>query len=108
MSASVNFFGSKIFASASSRASGTFTTPMFGCTPAPYAPVCAFPFVTALKMVVLPLRWKPIMPMSMTVGYRRQHDHPTTMAPTDCVLRDANIRGESLSNGSQTRELVFT
>src|SRR5262245_40131326 len=57
-SAWTTFFGLKISARRSRRASGTFTTPTFRVS-APNPPVCAWPRVRVLKTVVLPLPARP-------------------------------------------------
>ena len=57
-SAWTTFFGLKISASRSRRASGTLTTPTLRVS-APNPPVCAWPRVSVLKTVVLPLPASP-------------------------------------------------
>ena len=54
-----------------SRASATLVTPMVGCRCAPNDAARAAPLVTALKTVVLPLRGRPTMASSISVGFSR-------------------------------------
>jgi hypothetical protein len=60
-SACVVFFGLKSSESRSTRSSGTLTTLTFGAARPPEKPVSAWPPVSALKTVVLPLPGRPTM-----------------------------------------------